>query len=204
MHGEPLEQVVPARFGGWQEIDIGQVVLPREDGSLEAKLYSEVLSRIYGNEETNGLVMLALAYGDTQSDLLQLHRPESCYPAFGFELSDFRQTAVELPLGASIPASSMIATAPGRTEAVTYWTRLGEYLPTSQADQRLDKLRMAMAGIVPDGMLVRCSTIGTDSERNFAMNEQFLTDLVLAIEPQKRPAFIGTRLSERLASVHVA
>jgi EpsI family protein len=198
-----IEAVTPKKFGQWAEMPLGEVVLPRDDGSLSAQLYSQVLSRVYVNQGSQAIIMLALAYGDTQSDLLQLHRPENCYPAFGFQLSSFHRDRVPLPRAQSIGTSSMVASSPDRTEAVTYWTRLGEYLPTTQTEQRVDKLRTALAGTIPDGMLVRCSALGDSVDENFNVNRHFLKDLVLAIEPGHRPAFIGTALSRQLADVRL-
>jgi EpsI family protein len=152
-----------------------------------------MLGRVYQNS-SGDYVMLALAYGDTQSDVLQLHRPETCYPAFGFAVSDFSRGTVDIG-AAHVETRSMVAKATDRLENVTYWTRIGEYLPTTQAEQREDKLRIALAGIIPDGILVRASSLGADSERSLALNHGFLRDLVLAIDPKELPVFIGTRLA---------
>jgi EpsI family protein len=188
-----LDDITPRNFGSWRQIHIGQVLQPRTEGTLAAELYSQMLGRVYQN--TSGdYVMLALAYGDTQSDVLQLHRPETCYPAFGFAISDFTRGTVDIG-SAHVRTRSLVAKAAERLENVTYWTRIGEYLPTTQAEQREDKLKTALAGIIPDGILVRASSLGEDSERSLALNHGFLRDLVLAIDPKELPVFIGTRLA---------
>lgn len=195
-----IEDIAPRSFGPWSQVQIGTVVQPREEGSLTAKLYSQVLARVYKDSSSGDFVMLALAYGDTQSDLLQLHRPESCYPAFGFALSSFQPTRIDLSPSVHVPARSLVARAPGRVENVTYWTRIGQYLPSSQTEQRRDKLRTAFAGYVPDGMLVRCSTLGEQTEYDFKVNSRFLSQFMLAIAPQHWPAFIGAPLAKTLAA----
>jgi len=188
-----LEDITPSNFGPWRQIHMGQVLQPRTEGTLAAELYSQMLGRVY--QHTSGdYVMLALAYGDTQSDLLQLHRPETCYPAFGFAISDFSRGTIDIG-SAHVQTRSLIAKATDRLENVTYWTRVGEYLPTTQAEQREDKLKIALAGIIPDGILVRASSLGADAERSLALNHGFLRDLVLAIEPKELPVFVGTRLA---------
>lgn len=199
-----LEQATPARFGHWSEVKVGQVIQPPEEDSLAARLYSQLLTRVYEHAVTGEVAMLAIAYGDTQSDLLQLHRPEACYPAFGFQLSESQADQVLFRKGVAIPTRSFVATVPGRTEYVTYWTRIGEFLPRSQSEQRVVKLRTAFAGLIPDGILVRCSTIGTSATQKRQMNERFLADLVLAVAPEHRPAFIGTTLAQGIAAKHLA
>ena len=188
-----LDDITPSNFGGWRQMHIGQVLQPRTEGTLAAELYSQMLGRVYQNS-SGDYVMLALAYGDTQSDVLQLHRPETCYPAFGFAISDFSRGTIDVG-SAHVRTRSLVAKASDRLENVTYWTRIGEYLPTTQSEQRKDKFKTALAGIIPDGILVRASSLGEDSERSLALNHAFLRDLLLAIDPKELPVFIGTRLA---------
>jgi len=194
-----IEDITPRVFAGWREIPIGQVVQPRDEGTLSDQLYSQLLTRVYLREATGDAVMLAIAYGDTQSDLLQLHRPEACYRSFGFELSDSTNQVVALPGGAQLPTRSMVATATGRTENVSYWTRIGEYLPTSQREQGLDKLKTSMRGFIADGMLVRCSSLGENTNHLMTVIAEFQAAMVMAITPSNRASFIGSRLASRLA-----
>lgn len=196
-----LEDITPRNFGQWRQIHVGDVIQPRTEGSLSAELYSQLIGRVYQNTAGN-YVMLAIAYGSTQSDLLQLHRPETCYPAFGFDIS--RSILGYIGAGAArVPTRSLMARAPGRIENVTYWTRIGEYLPRTQAEQREDKLRISLDGIIPDGILVRASSIGGDWERGVALNRQFLSEFVLAMDPKYRPVFVGTRLASQIGSAQL-
>lgn len=197
-----LDDITPANFGSWRQIHIGQVIQPRTEGTLAAELYSQMLGRVYQNS-SGDYVMLALAYGDTQSDVLQLHRPETCYPAFGFAISESSLGSVNVG-SARVPTRSLMARAPDRLENVTYWTRIGEYLPTSQAQQREDKLKIALGGVIPDGILVRASSLGEDWERNVALNHDFLRELMLAVDPKELPVFIGTRLSKIVDRTKIA
>ncbi len=73
-----------ASLPGWSERPSNAIVAPAEENSLAARLYNQSLARLYVNAAGEG-VMLVIAYGNTQSDSLQLHRPEVCYPAFGFD-----------------------------------------------------------------------------------------------------------------------
>mgnify|MGYP000496771242 CR=1 FL=1 len=49
-----------------------------------ARLYSQVVSRVYLDSTTGKTVMLSLAYGEEQNKQSQVHLPEVCYPAQGF------------------------------------------------------------------------------------------------------------------------
>src|SRR3546814_21141626 len=73
---------------------------------------------------------------DLQDGVLQIHRPEVCYPVGGYDLSPTRK--VEVPVGnRKIPANFFTATGPDRIEQVQYFTRLGDSFPRSWAEQRL-------------------------------------------------------------------
>lgn len=195
-----LPEITPRKFGRWYEIHVGDVVQPRTEGSLAAELYSQMVGRVYAND-AGEYIMLALAYGDTQSDLLQLHRPETCYPAFGFAISTSAPALLDVG-GVRLPTRNLVASGPDRLENVTYWTRIGEYLPTTQAQQREDKLKTALEGIIPDGILVRASSLGEDAAKSFALNEQFLRELVLSIDPRYLPVFIGRQRTGVLGKTH--
>ncbi|MGL4542777.1 MAG: exosortase-associated EpsI family protein, partial [Polymorphobacter sp.] len=70
-----LAKIVPAKIGGWVEVPSDAFVLPKTEGSLSDLLYSQMLTRLYQSYD-NIPVMVVMAYGDLQSDALQLHRPE--------------------------------------------------------------------------------------------------------------------------------
>lgn len=73
-------------LGSWREINnfSTQVVNPQQKEMLD-RFYSQTLSRIYENE-SGYRIMLSIAYGGDQTDMMQVHYPESCYPAQGFRL----------------------------------------------------------------------------------------------------------------------
>jgi len=102
LQGGTIAQAVPEKFGVWTAEGSDSLVSPDQAGRLAKTLYSEIVQRIYHDDSTGAAVMVLAAYGDTQSDLLQLHRPESCYPAVGFNIESSVAGAVQLPGGASI------------------------------------------------------------------------------------------------------
>jgi EpsI family protein len=196
-----LEALVPKGFGTWTSRDVSDLVAPQVEGDLVSRLYDRSLERIYSDAATGTAVMMLLAHGDTQSNELQLHRPEVCYPAFGFEISATRTVMLALAPGALLPARSLVAEAPGRRENILYWTRLGEFLPTSENEQRLDRVKAALRGVVTDGLLARFSLIADDNISASTLLSAFVSAFVRSIAPEGRAAFLGTRLAVAMSAV---
>jgi EpsI family protein len=196
---QSMERIVPVAFGPWTSRSVSDLVAPKEEGSLAGKIYGQTVGRVYGRAQGDGEIMMLLAYGNTQSDDLQLHRPEICYPAFGFAVSG--SAVVQLPLdgGASLPVRRLIADAPDRRETIMYWSRLGEFLPLDRKQQQVDRLRTAMAGNVADGLLARFSVAGGDTELAGGLLRSFIPDLLKAVAAGSRSALIGTKLAESMA-----
>jgi EpsI family protein len=192
--------IVPTSFGPWSAQDDDGLVKPDTKGTLASRLYNEILQRIYRNADTGVELMMLIAYGDTQSDLLQLHRPESCYPAVGFNLLSTVPARIPLGHGSAIPGRQVVAEKGDRIENIVYWTRLGEYLPTSFSEQRKARLYTAMRGYVPDGGLFRFSVLGSDRGLAFDSLNKFVADLMAAVQPQNRRGMVGTEIARKLAA----
>ncbi|WP_293352456.1 exosortase-associated protein EpsI, V-type [Phenylobacterium sp.] len=197
---ETLANIVPAKFGPWRSEDVGDPMAINGPETLSARLYNQLVSRIYTNDEAGASVFMLLAYGGRQTDELQLHRPEICYPAFGFELLRNEPTNLDLAKGVVIPARRLLADSESRRESIVYWTRMGEYLPSSGGQQREDRFRIAMQGIIPDGLLSRFSTIATGPADAWTELETFVTALVAATPAKHRKVLIGTERADALAA----
>jgi EpsI family protein len=194
-----IADVIPRSFGGWTSEDIGDPLALNAPGSLSAKLYNELIVRSYIHVE-KGLGITALfAYGARQTDDLQLHRPEICYPAFGYALVRNEPVSVPLAPNVSIPARRLAAQAEGRHESIIYWSRMGEFLPQSAAEQRRDRVQIAMEGIVPDGLLIRMSMGGDIPQYDWPNIQAFARDLILAAKPEQRKVLIGSQRAEAIA-----
>jgi EpsI family protein len=197
LKGGTIAEAIPPEFGNWVSNN-ADLVSPEQAGRLAKTLYSETVGRAYENTADGSVVLILAAYGDTQSDLLQLHRPESCYPAVGFTVSLSEPTTVKVGPGDLLPGRRVIATIEERVENIIYWTRLGERLPKSGGEQRDARLANAMDGYVADGILVRCSVVG-ESAQAFATLQRFIPEMLAAVRSDLRPALIGTRLAQRVA-----
>lgn len=195
--GGELETMVPKRFGTWEAVPSAQFVLPKTPGSLSDRLYNQTLTRLY--QSPDGIpAMLVMAYGQTQNDLLQLHRPEVCYTSVGFQISGSTVDTVALGHQVNLPVRELIATNDTRVEPIVYWTRIGDTLPTTGSEQRVAKLKQQIAGIVPDGILVRISTVADPTKEVFAALREFAADLVHAVAPANRAVLIGNSFEARL------
>lgn len=190
--GGRLTDLVPSQIGSWQLGGDGDIVVPRTEGSLASKLYGDQLARTYFRADQLRLpIMLSIAYGTQQSDALQLHRPEACYPAIGFTVGPSRAGVIRA--GAiAIPVVSLTARAQGRIEDIVYWTRIGRDFPRSDAEQRKMRFANAIAGIVPDGALVRASAVRIDpAVPAFTAVEQFLQALVSDLDDAGRRVLLA-------------
>jgi len=194
-----MAAIVPGQVGDWSSQDVSDLIDTKDANSLAAKLYDESVERVYSHRTTGAQIMMLLAHGDTQSDELQLHRPEVCYPAFGFRITQSAPGALSLAPGAPLPVRRLVAEAPGRRENILYWTRLGEYLPVDGISQRIDRLKTSMHGDVTDGLLARFSYLGDDPAEAFGMLDGFVRALVGAVAPAHRSALVGTGLSAAMA-----
>lgn len=193
LKGAKLANVVPAAFGAWTSQDMSDPLAINGEGTLSAKLYNELVVRQYVNATTETGITMLLAYGGRQSDELQLHRPEVCYPAFGYDL--MRNEAISLPIGGSavLPARRLVAEQGDIRESIIYWSRMGELLPQDGGEQRKARLEIAMQGIIPDGLLSRFSIVGQDPNQDWATIGAFVTELIAAIAPDMRKVLIGSQ-----------
>lgn len=196
-----LETSVPRSFGSWTDERGGDFIIPKRPGSLSDRLYASQLARNYRKDDYSPPMMLVIAYGSAQSDSLQIHRPEACYPAVGFAVTERQMTTLRVTDRVSIPAVAMTAQMPERIEDVVYWTRLGEYLPQTAGQQRKDRLATSLDGYIGDGMLVRASTIRESGPPRYAEVSAFLAAMVASLNPRTRPGFIGTSRARQMITV---
>lgn len=192
-----LDDVIPASIGQWEHVQSSNFVLPKSPGSLADRLYSQTLARLYASP-TRPPVMLVIAYGAVQNDLLQLHRPEACYTAVGFTISASQRASVPLGGTAELPVRELTARTDARIEEICYWTRIGDDLPTDGSEQRWVKLRQQMRGYLSDGILVRMSTVGMGDPAAFVQLRDFAASLVKSVKPADRPVLIGRPLAAEM------
>lgn len=189
--GLDLAKMVPVSFGDWV-IDPSIVpIVPAPDVQANlARLYSQIVSRTYVNARGERM-MLTIAYGGDQSDALKAHRQEVCYSAQGFEIRGVLHDKLYL-LGKSVPVTRMLAVRHARSEPVTYWLTIGNRVVLGRLQRLLVQLRFGLSGRIPDGMLVRVSSISTNPTRAFKAHEEFITALLGAMRQDDVPRLLGS------------
>lgn len=175
-----FEELIPKSFAGWTVIGSSGVVLPPPD-ALSDRLYDNLVTRVYQAPDASP-VMLLLAYNNLQDGVVQLHRPEVCYPVGGYQLSETRKVPIPIQSG-HIPANLFTAKSVDRTEQILYFTRLGEFYPRSWSEQRWAVIQANLARIVPDGMLFRVSLLGQDQALALRQLKRFSAEFVAASPP---------------------
>ena len=169
-----LETLIPARIGEFAFDTTSGLVLPPPD-ALSDRLYDNLITRTYARPDGK-IAMLLIAYNNRQDGVLQIHRPEICYPAGGYALTPTRPIETSLASGSSLPTQTFVARSEMRTETVLYWTRVADVFPRRWIEQRLAVARENLAGVIPDGVLVRVSTLSGEPGE-LALLARFVTDL---------------------------
>lgn len=178
-----LDAMFPVKFAGWRVDDSLPVILPAPDVQARLdQLYSQVLARTYVNA-VGDRVMLSVAYGQNQSDTTQVHRPEVCYPSQGFQLLATEDTQLALDGRHQLPVRRVQTRMGVRNEPVTYWIVVGDFAAVNRTQQKLAQLRYVVRGLIADGMLVRVSAIDSDTVRSFAVQDDFIRQIRLAMAP---------------------
>jgi EpsI family protein len=190
--GRKLSDLVPHTLPGFAEGGTGDIVIPRTAGSLSSTLYSDELGRIFhpdGQPDTS--IMMLIAYGPAQTETLQLHRPEVCYPAIGFDIVGRRDLVLSCGPFGQVPAVGLTAAQEGRVEDIVYWTRVGNALPRDSLEQTFARFRQSVAGDIGDGTLARASAVRVGNVPQFDIVSKFMEALIMGVSPAGRRALIG-------------
>ena len=185
-----LEQIFPQQFGDWVVDRSGPVQLVSPDqAAVLNKIYNQTLSRTYVNPKGER-IMLSVAYGGDQSDATRAHRPEVCYPAQGFQILSGSVGRLSLP-GQDLAVRQLVAAQGGRNEPITYWITVGDRVAISGTQQKLAQLAFTTRGVVPDGMLVRVSSIDRNNAQAFALQQQFVAAMAASMPAASRALVMG-------------
>jgi EpsI family protein len=186
-----LEALFPAAFNGWK---VDPTILPLEPGAEVRKViqesYDQTLSRTYVNAQ-GYRVMLSVAYGGRRNQGMDIHRPEICYPAQGLAVRrDTSEVLFEFG-GDRLPIKRMVAGAGSRNEPISYWLVIGDSVASFGYGHRWALLKYGLTGHVPDGMLVRVSSLDDDVDNAFEQQDTFLRDMLSAMSPEFRRRLLG-------------
>lgn len=183
---DKFSAAIPETVGQWTSRKSSEIVLPPQDDSNT--LYENLETRIY---EGVGLpsIMFLVAFNSIQQNDVHAHRPEVCYPAGGFPI--LQNQPIEVDFGSkTIAGRELLADRGGPTERIIYWLRVGTTFTTSWAEQRLAMALQNLQGIVPDGTLVRVSSIEAPGNSNHAVIMQFIEEFIASTSPSFRQSVL--------------
>jgi EpsI family protein len=186
-----LESSIPSRFGEWRVDTSLPVILPSPEVQAKLdKIYNQVLSRTYVDRQGRH-IMLSMAYGGDQSDGTTAHKPEICYPAQGLEIISNRTGTMAVE-GHELPVRRLRARLGARHEPITYWIVVGDQAVTSGTGMKMVQLRYGLRGLIPDGILVRVSSLDRDADAAFRHHEEFVRALIASVDSPMRQRLLGS------------
>lgn len=189
--GFKLDDVFPKVFGDWRVDESMPVIVPPPDQQAQLdKIYNQTLARTYINLQGDR-VMLSVAYGGDQSDGLTVHVPDVCYVSQGFRMGEVRDATMSVGEGVVIPVRHLMMTMGPRQEVVTYWVLMGDEATTSNSQRKWVSIRYGLKRQIPEGMLVRVSSINPDMDRAIPSHKIFINQLVRAIPEKQRERVVG-------------
>src|SRR5216683_3551022 len=189
-----LDQIIPKDFGGWHLVPNVGLVTPSEPGAYlepeqSERIYSQEVARGYADAAGN-MIMFLVAYGPIQNYRLKSHLPEVCYSAAGFRVSAKNVTQLTYQVGAApLSISRLTAEKERRFEPITYWMKVGGAVATGVFDRQIVRMKYGLRGIIPDGALIRVSTVGLSETASYKLQDQFIRDLLAALPPRDRKFF---------------
>lgn len=187
-----LESPVPRAFGAWHvDPDVAPVPPTPDVQASVDQIYDRVLMRTYVNDRGERM-MLVIAYGGDQSDSLKAHRQEVCYSAQGFAIRSVSYAHASIA-DRTLDLAHIDAQRGPRHEPVSYWFTMGDTVAMSRRDRLLTQIDYALRGRIPDGMLVRVSSLDDNAPNAFERQRAFLDALMRSIDPTWRARFVGAR-----------
>jgi EpsI family protein len=184
-----LNPLFPWKIGDWQYQTSSGLVLPPPD-QMSDRLYNAIITRYYASP-TQLPVMLLVAYNGIQDGMLQVHRPEVCYPAAGYQIDHEELLPLDAGGGVNVPGHYIAAHSVSRHEQLIYWTRIGNDFPTEWWQQHLAVAKENLKGRVPDGVLIRISTSAPDDATAIRTLKAFLDPMFKALSPTARRLLFG-------------
>lgn len=188
-----LERSIPSKFTEWKiDTSLSSVLPDPTQQALLDKLYNSMTAVTYVGAD-GYRIMFTAAYGKKQlDDTIQLHNPEVCYAAQGFQISQFQKNSIQISASKSLLVHELIATAPGRPEVVTYWIVVGEKIANTRGEQKIASLKYGFEGYIPDGLLMRVSSIDSNKQNAIDRHRKFISDLYAETPTSLKKRYFGT------------
>jgi EpsI family protein len=187
-----LDRIMPRNVAPFRAAGGTDQIMPA-DSELTGFTYADILTRTYLDTADAALFLLAACSAGGEPGL-SVHRPEDCYPAYGFDLDPTGMVTVPLANAAhaGIPACFFTARRADRIEHVLYWVRVGGAFPASQAAQRIAVAQENLRGRLPDSVLVRLSVIDGPARDARDRLTRFAAALLAQLDRSGRAVVLGT------------
>lgn len=170
----PISDDIPV-FQRWEKVSNDVAVVDPTQEAVLNYLYSETFAATYRNADDRR-VMLSIAYGRDQSDGHDVHKPDLCYPAQGFSIIDSHITDLELSSDYSINVKYLNTRKANRLEPLFYWTTIGNRIYQGKVGKKRAAFEYSLQNLIPDGLIVRVSTIGEDEDSAKRLMRDFVSD----------------------------
>ena len=90
-----------------------------------------------------------------------------------------------------VPVKRLVARQNARNEPITYWVTIGDKAVMSGLGQKYQRFLYGLTGKIPDGMLVRVSTIEADENNAYRVQDRFVNQMLDAMSPRDRLKLLG-------------
>ena len=186
-----LAETVPRAFGDWIELNEVEGLVDPTAMSPVRSVY-DVLTRTYVNRDGNRVRLLIAhdRYPCGGPELGTAYRPEISYPAQGFKIEALDDGTLPTLFG-DINVRRLTTSMGSRHEPVTYWLKVGDNVVRNDLDRRMVQLRLRLTLEGSDGLLFRVSSIDPDAAHAFKVQQQFVADMMAAVELPMRRSLSG-------------
>lgn len=188
-----FETTIPNKLPNWQNITPKYIdIKDISENSLVNKVYNQTLDKVFTNAN-NQIVVLTLGYGLNQTDEHRVHKPDTCYPAQGYNIESNDEITLSI-MSKEVPARFLKGVSKQDTEYVTYWIVIGGVATANDWEFKKQQLKFALEKKVPDGLLFRLSSNNVTAEEALKIHTQFANQLAIALNPRARQFFFGKTL----------
>ena len=199
-HASPpdLERLISQHPDGWHEVP-SSLTSPAWKNSGKGE-YDIVAGRTYQN--AYGQQVMVVMTWSRDGVRRAGHIQQACYNASGFAVSELKAEKLVTDSG-SLVLTSFIAKRAGGIEDVVYWRITGgepdmsntaavraHYLLIHRFD-KLKRLPLIMLAAIPDNIMVRVSTMRTNTEQPATAHLAYLKDYLEQLSPADRRLITG-------------
>jgi EpsI family protein len=95
--------------------------------------------------------------------------------------------------GRNLTVRRLVGQLQSRREPITYWVTLNDRAVLPGFSRKVEQIMLGLRGQIPDGMLIRVSSLTPDPAVAFSLQEVFLNDLLAALPPELQSRYFGAK-----------